>query len=122
MSILFRPGETHAVPLFIPHDSLGLTKISDEPRVSDLIIDSATVPLEGGSGFILHIPPLGVFRVIIDIEGEGSQAYLQFNSAESPGMKIRGHFEYTQLRSVVEKIILSVKEDTEISYSLMRLK
>lgn len=126
MMITFIPGETKPLPLYIPHESLGLTRVSEEPRVPELCMDSGSFNIDPGHGISIKLPECEIFKFRMYVSG--GPVWLQFNTVESPHMTITKEFEYTQQRARVETLHLSNGQDgdeagsIDITYSIERVR
>jgi hypothetical protein len=116
----FRLGQIMRVNFFIPPD-LGLTVISEEPRVPPRCLASGEIEVQGGASAEIAVPFCTSFRAsFVCLSGA---VYIRQNYADAEAVYVTPELEYEihYRRADVEKIIIAGVADARVVYDIERV-
>ena len=117
---VFKPGEEKKINFLVPPE-LGLTLISEEPRVLPRCLAADSVPVTSGESVEIPIPMCEVFRAsFICLPGK-AEVRQNYEDAQAVPITPDVEYEIQYRRADVEKVILTGVEDAYVVYDIEKV-
>jgi hypothetical protein len=117
---IFRPGEEKRINFFVPPE-LGLTVLSEEPRVSPRCLTSGEIEVQENASAEIAVPFCTSFRAsFVCLSGA---VYIRQNYADAEAVYVTPELEYEihYRRADEEKIIIAGVADARVVYDIERV-
>jgi hypothetical protein len=117
---VFKPGEEQKIKFFIPPE-VGLTLISEEPRVSPGCMASGRISLAAGGSEEIMIPICDEFCASFVCLSGSIEVRQNYADATAVSVTLDIDYEIQYKRADVEKIIVTAVAGAEFAYDIERV-
>jgi hypothetical protein len=119
-NMVFRPREEKRLDFFVPSE-LGLTVLSEEPRVSPRCLVAGEISVSENVTVEIAVPYCNVFRASFICFSGAVDIRQNYANAQAVSINPNIEYEIQYRRADVEKIIITGVEDASVAYDIERV-